>query len=66
MINYNKCKLMIECLLEYFAVYEVTLDTRDFVRSDDLEDIHKWISKNRKKHQRKINREDRAYQKSLR
>lgn len=56
---------MKECLEETFQVYNATLDVGDYVPKGHLEKIYIWIFKQMKKKQRRIDREDRKYQRSL-
>lgn len=65
MIDYNKYELMKECLQETFDVYKETLDVSDYVPKNHLEKTFNWIFKNMKKKQRKIDKEDRKYQRRL-
>ena len=65
MIDYNKYDLMKECLAETFDVYKETLDVGDYVPETYLKKIYKWIYKNMKKKQRKIDGDDRKYQRQL-
>lgn len=65
MIDYNKYELMKECLEETFNVYEKTLDVGDYVPESHLKKIYKWIFKIMKRNQRKIDKEDKKYQRQL-
>lgn len=65
MIDYNKYELMKECLRETFDVYKETMDVGDYVPVSHLNKTFNWILKNMKKKQRKINKEDRKYQRQL-
>lgn len=65
MINYNKNKLINECLAHYYATFEQTLDTADFVPEKFNKKIYRYIYKNMKKAFKKVDREDRLYQRNL-
>ena len=65
MINYNKNKLINKTLDEYYATFAHTLDTADFVPEKYNIKICKYIFKNLKKSFRKINHEDRIYQRKF-
>lgn len=66
MINYNKNKLINTCLGKYYETFALTLDTADFVPEKYNKKILAYIFKNLKRQFRKIDREDRKYQKALR
>ena len=66
MINYNKNKLINTCLGNYYETFALTLDTADFVPEKYNKKILAYIFKNLKRQFRKIDREDRKYQKALR
>ena len=66
MINYHKNDLINECLEQYYATFARTLDTADFVPEKYNEKILKYIFKNMKRQFKKIDREDRRYQKAQR
>lgn len=65
MINYNKNKLINECLCKYYETFAHTLDTADYVPEKYNNKILAYIFKNMKKQFKKINREDKRYQKQL-
>lgn len=65
MIDYNKYELMKDCLRETFEVYKETLDVGDYVPDNHLDKLFNWIYKNMKKKQRKIDKEDKKYQRQL-
>ena len=65
MINFNKNKLINETLDKYYETFSHTLDTADYVPEKYNEKICKYIFKNMKKAIRKIDKEDRKYQKEL-
>lgn len=65
MLNFNKNKLINKTLDEYYNTFSHTLDTADFVPSKFNERIHKYIYKNMKKAFKKIDKEDKIYQKNL-
>lgn len=62
MINYNKNKLINECLVTYYQTFALTLDTCDYVPAAYNKKIIAYIFNNMKKQFKKINREDKAYQ----
>lgn len=62
MINYNKNKLINETLDKYYDSFSHTLDTADYVPEKFNKKICKYIFKNMKKAFRKIDKEDRRYQ----
>ena len=64
MINYNKNKLINECLIKYYETFAHTLDTADYVPERYNKKILAYIFKSMKKQFRKINREDNRYQKA--
>lgn len=64
MINYNKNKLINECLIKYYETFEHTLDTADYVPEKYNNKILAYIFKNMKKQFKKIDREDKRYQKA--
>ena len=66
MINYNKNELINTCLGKYYETFALTLDTADFVPEKYNKKIMAYIFKNLKRQFRKIDREDRKYQKALR
>ena len=65
MINYNKNKLINECLTRYYETFAHTLDTADYVPKEFNEKILLYIFKNMKRQFKKIDREDRQYQKKI-
>lgn len=64
MINYNKNKLINECLVKYYETFAHTLDTADYVPEKYNKKILAYIFKNMKKQFKKIDREDKRYQKA--
>ena len=64
MINYNKNKLINECLCKYYETFAHTLDTADYVPEKYNDKILAYIFKNMKKQLKKIEREDKRYQKA--
>ena len=62
MINYNKNKLINQCLVKYYETFAHTLDTSDYVPEKYNDKILKYIFKNMKRQFRKIDKEDRKYQ----
>lgn len=63
MLNYNKNKLINECLCHYYETFARTLDTADYVPEKYNNKILAYIFKNLKKQFKKIDREDKRYQK---
>ncbi len=66
MINYNKNKLINECLSKYYETFAHTLDTADFVPEQYNDKILTYIFKNMRKAFKKIDKADRRYQKAFR
>ena len=66
MINYNKNKLINECLCKYYETFARTLDTADFVPTEYNDKINAYIFKNMKKAFKKVDKEDKRFQKELR
>ena len=66
MINYNKNKLINECLSKYYETFAHTLDTADFVPEPYNDKILTYIFKNMRKAFKKIDKADRRYQKAFR
>lgn len=62
MLNYNKNKLIKQCLIEYYETFAHTLDTADYVPEKYNNKILKYIFKNMKRQFRKLDKEDRQYQ----
>ena len=58
MLNYNKNKLINECLVKYYETFAHTLDTSDYVPEKYNNKILKYIFKN----MRKLDKEDKKYQ----
>ena len=65
MLNFNKNELINETLDSYYETFHHTLDTSDFVPEEFNEKIRKYIFKNMKKHFKKIDKEDRIFQRKL-
>lgn len=65
MINYNKNDLIDECLVRFYQTFQYTLDTCDYVPEKFNAKILAYIFKNMKRQFKKIDREDRRYQKAL-
>lgn len=63
MINYNKNELIDECLCRYYETFARTLDTADYVPEKYNNKILAYIFKSMKKQFKKIDREDKRYQK---
>jgi hypothetical protein len=66
MINYNKNKLINECLGKYYETFARTLDTADFVPAEYNDKINAYIFKNMKKAFKRVDKEDKRFQKALR
>lgn len=65
MINYNKNKLINQTLVKYYETFEHTLDTADYVPQKYNDKICRYIFKNLKKTFKKIDKEDKIYQKEF-
>ena len=65
MLNFHKNELINATLVEFYKTFEHTLDTVDYVPEKYNDKICAYIFKNMKKAFRKIDREDRLYQKQL-
>ncbi len=65
MINYNKNKLINECLVKYYETFAHTLDTADYVPEKFNKKILAYIFKNMKRQFKKIDREDKHKQREL-
>lgn len=63
MINYNKNELINECLAQYYETFSRTLDTADYVPEKFNKKIMAYIFKNMKRQFRKLDSEDKKYQK---
>ncbi|WP_251548497.1 hypothetical protein [Pumilibacter intestinalis] len=66
MINYNKNKLINECLSKYYETFAHTLDTADFVPEQYNDRILAYIFKNMRKAFKRLDREDKRFQKAFR
>lgn len=66
MINYNKKKLINTCLETYYDTFSRTLDTADFVPEKYNKKILAYIFKNMKRQFRRLDREDKRYQRAMR
>lgn len=66
MINYNKNKLINTALDKYYETFSHTLDTADFVPEKFNEKILNYIFKNMKKAFKRLDKEDKLYQKQVR
>lgn len=66
MINYNKNKLINQCLEKYYETFAHTLDTSDYVPEKYNNKILKYIFKNMKRQFKKLDKEDKIYQKAQR
>ena len=66
MINYNKNKLINECLNKYYETFSHTLDTADFVPEKYNYKINAYIFKNMKRAFKRIDKADKQFQKEFR
>lgn len=66
MINYNKNEVINECLDKYYETFKHTLDTEDYVPKKYNKKVLKYIFKNMKKQFRKVDKEDKIYQRTTR
>ena len=66
MLNYNKNKLINECLDKYYETFSKTLDTSDYVPEEYNAKIIAYVFKNLRRAFRNIDREDRKYRRELR
>ncbi len=66
MINYNKNKLINECLNKYYETFSHTLDTADFVPEKYNDKINAYIFKNMKRAFKRIDKADKQFQKEFR
>lgn len=62
-MNYHKNDLIDECLIRFYNTFSCTLDTADYVSDKYNAKILKYIFKNMKRAFRKLDREDRRWQK---
>ncbi len=65
MLNYNKNKLINECLTKYYETFSHTLDTADYVPDKFNNKILNYIYKNMRKTFKRIDREDKKYQRQF-
>lgn len=65
MINFNKNKLINQVLEKYYETFSHTLDTADFVPEEYNDKINKYIFKNMRKHFKKIDKEDKRFQRQF-
>ncbi len=65
MINYNKNKLINECLNKYYETFSHTLDTADFVPEKYNDKINAYIFKNMKRAFKRIDKADKLFQKEF-
>ena len=65
MINYNKNKLINTALTKYYETFSRTLYTADFVPEKYNDKILRYIFKNMKKAFKRIDKEDRNYQRQF-
>ena len=65
MINYHKKKLIDEWQKNLNETFELTLDTADFIKEKYRNKIQKYIFRYMKQQKRRIDCEDKAYQKVL-
>lgn len=62
-MNYNKNNLIDECLIRFYQTFACTLDTADYVPKKYNDKVLSYIFKCLKKQFKKIDKEDRIYQK---
>ena len=62
MLNYNKNGLINDCLVAYYDTFAHTLDTADYVPEKYDNKILKYIFKNLNRQFKKLNKEDKLYQ----
>lgn len=65
MINYNKNKLINECLVRFYETFALTLDTAEYVPEKFNKRILAYIFKNMKRQFRKVDGEDKRKQREL-
>lgn len=65
MINYHVNELIDECLCRYYQTFACTLDTAHYVPIEYNLYILSYIAKNLRKQFKKLDREDRKYQRQL-
>lgn len=65
MLNYNKNKLINECLCKYYETFAHTLDTADFVPENYNAKILAYIFKNMKRAFKRLDKEDKRYQRAF-
>ncbi len=65
MLNYNKNKLINECLTKYYETFSHTLDTADYVPDKFNNKILNYIYKNMRKTFKRIDREDKKFQRQF-
>lgn len=65
MLNYNKNKLINECLTKYYKTFSHTLDTADYVPEKFNNKILYYIYKNMRKSFKRMDKEDRKYQRQF-
>ncbi len=65
MLNYNKNKLINKCLVKYYETFAHTLDTADYVPEKFNMKILNYIFKNMRRQLRKLNKEDRQFQRQF-
>ncbi len=65
MLNYNKNKLINECLKKYYETFACTLDTADFVPEKYNDKINAYIFKNMKRAFKRIDKADKQFQKQF-
>ncbi|MDE6604400.1 MAG: hypothetical protein K2K85_00050 [Clostridia bacterium] len=64
-MNYNKNKLINECLTKYYETFSHTLDTADYVPDKFNNKILNYIYKNMRKTFKRIDREDKKFQRQF-
>ena len=66
MINYNKNKLINECLGKYYETFARTLDTADFVPEEYHNKITAYIFKKVKRAFKRLDKEDKRFENAFR
>lgn len=62
MLNYNKNKLINNCLVKYYETFAHMLDTADYVPEKYNKRIQRYIFRNMRRQFRRVDIEDRKYQ----
>lgn len=65
MLNYNKNRLINQCLQKYYETFAQTLDTADYVPESYNKKILGYIFNNLQKSFKKLDKADKRYQRQL-